>query len=267
MLVGRKVSQESGSDSELSLCHPERSRDERSESRRSRRTPRISLSSASHLRPRREFSSRIRFSIAPFQKRSKRLAAMAVSCLLLCRQFRKCFLNRRKIKQRIISETILPARCVKNHAFCFAMKDRKRLAVPRRRNHTNESSGAFIRRHASNLANQSRIIFFIVGIEFRLVRFFRRIPCRMGSRSPAQRVDLKPRVIRQHNFSRRRQTIFLCLLARVRLEGQSIFDNGRKRREARDRGNLNPMRPSRPGKVTNLASIGSRNQYASHMFT
>ena len=113
---------------------------------------------------------------APLKKSPERLPAMAVSGLLLCRQFRKCFLNRRKIKQRIVSETILPARRVKNHAFGLAMKHSERLAIPRRSNDANKSPCPFFSRDASNLANHPCIIFFIIGIELRLMRFLGGIP-------------------------------------------------------------------------------------------
>ncbi len=88
-----------------------------------------------------------------------------------------------------------------------------------------ETSRTFLRRNFSQLPNQPRVVGLIVGIVSHQVRLVRGVTRRIDSRSPAQRIYFQTGIVRQNNFARNVKTVAFRLLARIGLEGQTIFDH------------------------------------------
>src|ERR1700719_4148837 len=84
------------------------------------------------------------------------------------------------------------------------------------------------------------------------------------ARSAVQRVYFQTGVVGHDDLSWRVAAIFLRLLARVRFEGETVFDHGGKRGEVWNAGNFDSVRRGRSGKVSQLSGIRCRNQNSSH---
>src|ERR1700687_1955860 len=86
----------------------------------------------------------------------------------------------------------------------------------------------------------------------------------VNARSAVQRIHLQTGVVGHDDLSRRVAAIFFRLLARVRFEGEAVFDHGRQGSEVWNAGNFDSVRCGRSGKVSQLSGIRCRNQNSSH---
>src|SRR5215831_5494777 len=102
--------------------------------------------------------------VAPLEKKSKRGPTVTIIRLLFCREFGERLLNLRKTKQRIVSESIHPARSLENDALGYAAKCGQRLAISRSRQHAHKPSRTSLRRNVFQFAQHACIVLVIVCI-------------------------------------------------------------------------------------------------------
>ncbi len=97
---------------------------------------------------------------------------MAVQRLLLCPQLRKRLSDLRKIKQRIISESIRPPRSIKDDAFGCTVKRSQSLPIPRRGQDANEPARPSFGRYVLQFPQDPGVVGFIIRIPVCFVRLF-----------------------------------------------------------------------------------------------
>src|SRR6202161_3867364 len=106
----------------------------------------------------------------PFEEVPERRPAVAAFRLFFRGQLGKCFLDLRKVEQRIVAEAIRAPRSVEDDSFGRAPKCGQTLTVTRGSQHTDKSCCALIRGSALQFAQNARIVRVVVGICVRLMR-------------------------------------------------------------------------------------------------
>jgi len=197
---------------------------------------------------------------------------MAVLGFLFRAQLRECLLDLRKIKQRIIAETICSARTVKNDSFGCPAKSRQRLAVPGGGQHADESSSSLSVCNALQLMQNARIVGVVIGVCVGFMRFLIlqnrcRVAGRVHAGSAAQSVNLQARIVGDHDLARNAATVGLRFLPRISLEGKAILNHRGQGSEVRNAGNLHSVTQSGAGEVAQLAGIGRCDEdFSRHAF-
>ena len=151
---------------------------------------------------------------------------MAVLGLLFGAQFCESFLDRGKIKERVIAKSVRSARDIQEHAFRLTAEHSQRLPIAGRCDDTHKPAAALFRGDFSKLPNQPGIVGLIVGIVPDQVRLVRGVTGGMDSRSTAQSIHFESRIVREHDFAGRVTAVAFGFLARIGLEGQTVFDDG-----------------------------------------
>jgi len=202
--------------------------------------------------------------LIPLQKFPEGGAAMAVLRFFFCRQLRKCFLNRGKIKERVVAEAIRAARSVEDHPFGSATEHRQGLAIPRRGYDTDETSSALLWWDTSKLSNQARVIRLIISIVLDQVGSVGGVARGVNAGSASERVDFESGIVGKNNFTWKIVAVILGFLAGVGFESEAVFDYGGKGREVGKASNVDSASPRGTGKVAKLTWIRSGDQDASY---
>src|SRR5579871_759217 len=155
---------------------------------------------------------------------------MAHGKLLLGRTLAKSAPERWVIKQRVVSESVLPTRFGNDYAFDRAMKDSDQPLSFHQCDHAHEPRGTL--RNTCQFFQKQPVVLYV-----------RRIrpgePRRVDTGSTAQRVHFQAGIIgKQHPWSVR--TIMPCLANRVLLKGGAVFDTRRQFAEAGEQFDINP---------------------------
>src|SRR5208282_2882223 len=95
------------------------------------------------------------------EQRAKRRAAMTDGQLTFRGRFAERAAERRIVEQRIVAETMRPARLLQDRTFHCAAKSLAQTPAIRERNHANESCGAVT--HATEALQQQLIVGFVGG--------------------------------------------------------------------------------------------------------
>ena len=96
--------------------------------------------------------------VCPFEKQAEGVSAMAVSGLLFRGEFGEGLLDLGKKEQRIVAETIGPARRVQDDAFGFAVECCQSVSIARHGNHSNEAASAVLVGNIVQFAQQSSVV-------------------------------------------------------------------------------------------------------------
>src|SRR5208337_3470441 len=123
--------------------------------------------------------------LIPGQELPECCPPMAVLRLFLRGQLGEGFLDLWKIEKRIVTKTIRSPRPVQEYAFRLATKGLQRMPVLRGGNHADKPGGSLLLRNLFQLAQQARVVGFIVGAAVGKISFARRISGRIHAWSAA----------------------------------------------------------------------------------
>jgi len=191
---------------------------------------------------------------------------MAVKGFFFGTEFGEGLLDLREIEHGIVAKSAVTTEMVENAALGDSAKRGQHSAIFCGCDHTNEPTRSLCFWNPSEFTEHARVIGIIVRVSPGFVRFIGGIAGGVHSGSAIQGIDLKTRVIRQHDLPGRGETVLLSFLARIFFEGCSIFDDSRQRRELRNPRNCDAMRAGGSGKVAKLTRIRGSDQNVFHLW-
>src|SRR6266849_2639020 len=196
--------------------------------------------------------------VVPLEKFVEGRASVAIAGFFFGGQFCESLLNLRKVKKRVVTETVCPARSVENDSFRFPVKRGESLAIASSRQHTDKSSAAFLRWQALQFAQHARIVRIVIRVCPGFVRLLIQqvgscIAGGMHTGGSVQRINLESGIVGDDEFSRDVAAAGFRLLPGVFFEGETVLDHSGQGREVGDRGDLDSMRRGGAGKIAQLA--------------
>src|SRR5579863_1677854 len=199
--------------------------------------------------------------LVPRQELPECLSAMAVVRFFLWPQLGEGLLNRWKVKQRIVAETVTTAKGVENQAIRLSAKHFQNSPVSGRRDHADETAGAFFPGNAPQLSDQTSVVRLVISVVVLQVWSFCRIARGMHARRSAEGIDFQSGIVGQNDFSGNIAAVPRCLFSRVFFKRDAVLDDRRQGSEVREGVDLNSDARSGPGEIPQLTRIGRGDEH------